>query len=113
LILNETNNSDAIKRALQPILDARRHVADMQEAVDNLNAQLETLHSDEARQRENITALASADKASRDRFVHDLNATEDEIAAAQKSLNTAQNNLRAAQDDLSHKIEGLQIDETL
>ena len=112
-ILNQTNNSPAIKQALEPILDARRHVAGMQTAVDMANTRLTTLRSDEERQRANITALASADKASRDRFVHDLNATEDQIAAAQKDLATAQSNLQSSKDDLAGKIEALQIDQQL
>jgi hypothetical protein len=85
----------------------------MQAALDKVNARLNGLHSDEDRQRANITALASADKASRDRFVHDLNATEDQIAVAQKDLTAAQANLQAAKDDLASKIEALQIDQTL
>jgi hypothetical protein len=112
-ILNQTNNDAAIKQALAPILDARRHVADMQAAVDKANAQLTQLRADEERQRANVTALASADKASRDRFVHDLNATEDQIATAQKDLTAAQANLQAAKDDLANKIATLQINETL
>jgi predicted transcriptional regulator len=71
------------------------------------------LHSDEDRQRANITALANADKSSRERFVRDLNATEDQIASAQKELTAAQKNLQAAKDDLASKIESLQIDENL
>ena len=113
LILNQTNNSAAIKQALQPILNARSHVADMQTAVDKANARLEELRSDEERQRANVTALASADKPSRERFVHDLNATEDQIASAQKDLAVAQAKLQAAKDDLANKIESLQIDQTL
>ena len=113
LILNQTNNNPAIKQALGPILDARRHVADMQAALDKVTARLTDLHSDEDRQRANITALASADKASRDRFVHDLNATEDQIAGAQKDLATAQSNLQAAKDALANQIESLQIDEKI
>jgi hypothetical protein len=113
LILNQTNNSAAIKQALQPILDARSHEADMQAAVDKANARLEELRSDEERQRANVTALASADKPSRERFVHDLNATEDQIASAQKDLAAAQANLQAAKDSLANKIESLQIDQTL
>ncbi len=112
-ILNQTNNDAAIKQALAPILDARRHVADMQSAVDKANTQLTQLRADEERQRANVTALASADKASRDRFVHDLNATEDQIATAQKDLTAAQANLQAAKDDLANKIATLQINETL
>jgi hypothetical protein len=113
LILNQTNNSPSVKQALGPILDARRHVADMQAALDKVTARLNDLHSDEDRQRANITALASADKASRDRFVHDLNATEDQIAGTQKDLATAQSNLQAAKDALANQIESLQIDEKI
>jgi hypothetical protein len=112
-ILNQTGNNAAIKQALEPILDARRHVAELQTALDKVNERMSALHSDEERQRANIAALANADKASRERFVRDLNATEDKIAAAQKDLTAAQKNLQAAKDDLANKIESLQIDEKL
>jgi hypothetical protein len=112
-ILNQTGNSAAIKQALEPILDARRRVADMQAAVDKATARLTALRSDEDRQRANITALANADKTSRDRFVRDLNATEDQIAAAQKDLTAAQANLQTAKDVLASKIESIQIDEKI
>jgi hypothetical protein len=112
-VLNQTNNSPAIKQALEPILDARRHVADMQQAVDKVNARLASLRSDEERQRSNITALATADKSARERFVHDLNATEDQIATARKDLTAAQSDLQAAKDSLATKIESLQLDETI
>jgi predicted transcriptional regulator len=88
-------------------------VAELQTALDKVNERMSALHSDEERQRANIAALANADKASRERFVRDLNATEDKIAAAQKDLTAAQKNLQAAKDDLANKIESLQIDEKL
>jgi hypothetical protein len=84
----------------------------MQTAVDKANARLGELRSDEEQQRANVTALASADKPSRERFVHDLNATEDQIAVAQKDLTAAQANLQAAKDSLANKIESLQINQT-
>jgi hypothetical protein len=112
-LLGQTENGAAVQQALEPILDARRHVADMQAAVDKANTRLTSLRSDEDRQRANITALASADKTSRDRFVHDLNATEDQIASAQKDLAAAQANLQTAKDDLANKIASLQLDEKI
>ena len=112
-IINQVGDDAAVKQALQPILDARRHVADMQAAVDKVNSRLTALHSDEDRQRANITALANADKSSRERFVRDLNATEDQIAGTQKDLTAAQANLQAAKDDLAKKITSLQIDEKI
>jgi chromosome segregation ATPase len=112
-ILDQTNRNPKVEAALQPVLDARRRVADAQVALDAVNARLTDLRSDEERQRDNVTALASADKSSRERFVHELNATEDQIAAAQKDLTAAQTTLQSAKDDLADKIESLQVDQEL
>ena len=60
-----------------------------------------------------MTALNNADKSARERFVRDLNSTEDQLVAAQKDLATAQANLQASKDDLSNKIESLQMDQDL
>jgi hypothetical protein len=109
-ILTQSGQNPALIAALQPILDARRKVADAQAAVDQTNKQLTALRSDEDRQRANITALATADKSSRDRFVHDLNATEDAIAAAQKELTARTSALDAAKADLASRIDSFQID---
>jgi hypothetical protein len=113
VILNQADNSPALQAALQPILAARRTVADAQTALDKINAGLKDLRADEDRQRSNVTALGNADKVSRERFVRDLNATEDHIATAQKDQTAAQAALQTAKDDLASKIEALQIDETL
>jgi hypothetical protein len=112
-ILHEAGNNPELVAALQPVLAARRAEADTEDKVDQLNKQIESLRADEDRQRSNVTALAAADKASRDRFVHDLNVTEDKIAAAQKDLATAQTAQQNAQDDLDKKIEAIQLDEKL
>jgi hypothetical protein len=109
-ILTQSGQNPALIAALQPILDARRKVADAQAAVDQTNKQLTALRSDEDRQRANITALATADKSSRDRFVHDLNATEDAISAAQKELTARTNALDAFKADLASRIDSFQID---
>jgi hypothetical protein len=113
LILNSSDHNPALEQALQPILEARRHVADAQTAVDQTNAKLASLHSDEERQRANITALQNADKGSRDRFVGDLNKTEDAIAAGQKELETRTTALNAAQADLANQIKAFQFQQTL
>jgi hypothetical protein len=111
LILKQGSDDPKLAAALQPILDARRHVADAQTALDQTNAKLKNLRSDEDRQRQNITALATADKSSRDRFVHDLNQTEDQIAALQTELTTRTTALDTAKADLANRIESLQIDD--
>jgi hypothetical protein len=113
LIVQQSNGVPGIEAALAPILEARRHVADAQTAVDQTNEKITALRNDEDRQRANITALQNADKASRDRFVHDLNKTEDEIAAAQAELATRTAALEAAKADLANRIESLQIDDKI
>jgi Carboxypeptidase regulatory-like domain len=113
VILNAVHHNEATEKALAPILEARRHVAEMQEGVDTAGVQLNSLRQDEERQRENISALAAADKSSRERFVRDLNATEDQMAVVQKEITAAEARVQAAKDDLANKIEALQIEETL
>jgi chromosome segregation ATPase len=112
-ILAQSGNSPALRQALEPVLAARRHLADMETEVNKINGRLNSLRSDEDRQRANVTALNNADKSARERFVHDLNATEDQIAAAQKELATAQANVDAARAELTAKIESLQLDQDL
>jgi hypothetical protein len=112
-ILSQSGNDASLKQALEPVLAARRHIADLQMEVDRINGRITSLHSDEDRQRANVTALNNADKSARDRFVRDLNATEDQIAGAQKELVTAEANLGADRANLAGKIEALQMDQEL
>lgn len=112
-ILNSTDQNPALVRALQPVLDARRRVEDAQTAVNQTNATRTALKADEERQRANITALATAAKASRDRFVADLDKTEDALSTQQKDLATRTAALDAAKADLASRIESLQINETI
>ena len=113
LFVTLSDQNPALLRALQPILEARRHVADAEAAVDQANARIEALKAEEERQRANITALKDADRNSRDRFVKDLNATEDSIKAAQAELVARRAALEAAKAELRSRIEQLQMDETI
>jgi hypothetical protein len=109
-LLNTTDHNPALAAALQPVLDARRKVADAQTAVDQTKARLDSLRSDEDRQRANVVALKDADKTARDRFVNELNKTEDAINAAQTDLATRTTALDAAKADLANAIDNFNID---
>ena len=109
-LLNSTNHNPEFEAALQPVIDARRRVADAETAVNQTKSTLDNLRSDEDRQRANITALNSADKESRERFVRDLNRTEDQIAVAQTELTTRTAALNAAKADLANRIESVNLD---
>ncbi len=112
-ILSQTDHNPQLLQALQPILDARRRVADAQSAVDAVIQRITTLRAEEERQRANIVALKDSDKSARQRFVNELNQSEDQIAAAQKDFTARDAELKTAQQDLANKIESLQINETL
>jgi hypothetical protein len=111
--IQQSGNNPQLAAALQPVLEARRRVAEAEAAKDKTDTTLDNLHSNEDRQRANITALASADKAARDRFVHDLNTTEDQIIATQKELDARTAALEAAKADLANRIESIQLDDKL
>ncbi|SEG55631.1 protein of unknown function [Bryocella elongata] len=112
-LLTETHNNAALKAALQPILEARRKVAYAQDRVNETDAHITQLRSDEDRQRANITALAGADGSARQRFVNDLNKTEDAINASQAELALRQKALEDAKGDLANKIDAFTLDETV
>jgi len=109
-LLNYTGHNPAFEAALQPVIDARRRVADAEAAVKQTRTTLDNLRQDEDRQRANITALNSADNGSRERFVRDLNHTEDQIAAAQTELTTRNAALDAAKAELANRIENVNLD---
>jgi hypothetical protein len=113
LILDMTDHNPALVAALQPILDARAKVADAQTAVDQTKSRIDALTADEQRQRDNITALKDADKSSRDRFVSELNKTEDALTAAQSELATRTAALDAAKSTLATAIDNFSIDQTI
>ena len=113
MIVLQANNSPSLVASLQPILEARRKVAAADEAVDQAQTKLNNLHADEDRQRANITALATADKSAKDRFVHDLNSTEDAIKATQAELDARTAAQNDAEAELAHRIESLQLDDKL
>ncbi len=112
-LLATTDHNAALVAALQPILDARAKVADAQTAVDQTKSRIESLSADEQRQRDNITALKDADKSSRDRFVSELNHTEDALTAAQSELTTRTSALDAAKAALATAIDNFSIDQTI
>jgi len=112
-LLTETHNNAALKAALEPILEARRKVAYAQDRVNETDAHITQLRNDEDRQRANITALAGADGSARQRFVNDLNKTEDAINASQAELALRHKALEDAKADLSNKIEAFTLDEPL
>lgn len=110
MIFTQAGNNPSLASALAPILEARRQEAATDAAVDNTKTKLDNLHANEDRQRANITALHDSDKVARERFVNDLNHTEDEIIATQKELDARTAEHEKAEQELSRLIDSLNLD---
>ena len=72
----------AIAAQINPILTAQREIARMQLQLQQYAGKITTLTADEARARENLTALKGNDVAKR--FVDELNHAEDELQTVRK-----------------------------
>jgi hypothetical protein len=72
----------ATEEKLRPLIDAETALSDLNRKLQAIAEKEKTLAADEARDRENLTALKGNDAAKR--FVEELNRAEDEIEAARK-----------------------------
>jgi chromosome segregation ATPase len=81
-------SADALRRALQPLFDARAQVADAERQLSALTAQVTTIATDQDRVRENIKALGSSreQRALIERYTHELNAQEDRLDQLQEEV---------------------------
>lgn len=114
---NQNTNSyliDLVKRVpeaeseLKPIIDAQTKLADLDQAIADSKKQEETAAADEARDRENLTALKGNEASHR--FVDELNHTEDLLQSTRKHSADLEQQKSAAVDDLRAKINALNYD---
>jgi hypothetical protein len=114
---NQNTNSyliDLVKRVpnaeseLKPIIDAQAKLADLEQAIADAKKQEETAAADEARDRENLTALKGNDAARR--FVDELNHAEDTLQSTRKHTADLQQQKAAAVENLRAQINALNYD---
>jgi hypothetical protein len=114
---NQNTNSyllDLVKRVpdaevqLKPVLDAQAKLADLDQALTNSKKQEETAAADEARCRENLTALKGNEAARR--FVDELNRAEDLLQSTRKHTADIEQQKAAAVEDLRARIGALTYD---
>ncbi len=114
---NQNTNSyliDLVKRVpnaeaeLKPIIDAQAKLADLDQAIADSKKQEETAAADEARDRDNLTALKGNDAAHR--FVDELNHAEDTLQATRKHTADLEQQEAAAVDNLRAQINALNYD---
>ena len=117
--LNAANNQtayllDLVKRApdaldkLKPVIDGQTVIADLDRRIDESKKSEETAAADEARDRDNLSALKGNDAAKR--FVDELNRAEDQLQATRKQTADLEQQKKVGVDKLNDLIAGLSFD---
>lgn len=98
---------DAVEK-LKPVIDAQTALAELESNIDESKKKEETAAADEARDRDNLTALKGNEAARR--FVDELNHAEDALQAARKQTADLESQKNQAVDKLNTMIAGLSFD---
>jgi len=105
---------DLVKRVpeaqekLEPVITAQIKLAELDQRIDASKKAEETAAADEARDRENLTALKGNDAAKR--FVDELNHAEDQLQATRKQTADLEQQKLAAVEKLNDLISGISFD---
>jgi hypothetical protein len=111
ILVTTSKYSPELEKKLQPAIDAEAALADLNRKLAENNQQQQTLTSDEARDRDNVTALKGNDAAKR--FVEELNQAEDNLQTARKEGTDLEKERDAAQEKLDDIIAKLSFDTDL
>jgi hypothetical protein len=98
----------AIADKLKPIIAAQREIAAMKNQLAELDQKSATLASDEARARENLTALKGNDAGKR--FVEELNQAEDSLQSTRKQTSDLKEKEKAAVEALRQSLAGTNVE---
>lgn len=100
---------DALRQALQPVLDKRAELAAAERELTDFNNQINAIGQDQARVRQNLQVLkgSAEEKALVKRYTTELNAQEDRLAAVRKQLADATLRRDARRAELSQLIQRL------
>jgi hypothetical protein len=105
---------DLVKRApdalekLKPVIDAQAALAGLDRRMAEAKKSEDAATADEARDRENLTALKGNDAGKR--FVDELNRAEDQMQTTQKQMADLQEQKQAAVVKLNELIAGISFD---
>jgi DNA repair ATPase RecN len=105
---------DLVKRApdaldkLKPVIDAQAALSELNRRIAESKKTEEAASADEARDRENLTALKGNDAAKR--FVEELNRAEDQLQTAQKQTADLEQQKKTAVEKLNDLIAGISFD---
>ena len=110
-LVNIGKFAPSLVEKLKPLIDAEIALSDLNRKLQEVEAKQTTLAADEARDRDNLTALKGNDAAKR--FVEELNRAEDELQSARKEQAGLEKDRDAARARLETLIGQVSIDEDL
>jgi hypothetical protein len=93
---------------LKPVIDAQGALTELDQHINDSRTEEQTASNDEARDRDNLTALKGSDAAKR--FVDELNHAEDKLQAARKHTADLEEQKKAAEEKLNEMISGISFD---
>jgi hypothetical protein len=101
--------AEALRTALQPVLEQRRVLSTLDARLTALNEELSGIARDQERLRENMKALrgSSEEKALLQRYTRELNAQEDRLAELKTQLQKMSAERDAARAELARRIQQL------
>jgi hypothetical protein len=100
----------ALEDKLKPIYVAQQQINEMKAQLHQLEEKTNALTSDEARARENLTALKGNDAAKR--FVDELNQAEDNLQSTRKEIAALKEKEKTAVESLRQTLLAIDIDWT-
>jgi hypothetical protein len=111
LYLENKSLSDAGRRALQQLIDARRQVADLDAQLKSLDTQISNLTRDQDRTRQNISSLnqVNGQQQQVDIYARKLADQENQLAKLRDQQSDAQQKRAAAQSNLDAFMEKIEF----
>jgi hypothetical protein len=110
-LIHVSKYTPELEEKLKPIIDATVALNDLKRKLAENAQRQKTLTDDEARMRENVTALKGNDAAKR--FVEELNRAEDDLGAARKEQAEVEHQRDAARAKLAELIAQASFDTDL
>jgi SMC interacting uncharacterized protein involved in chromosome segregation len=110
-LVNVSKYSPDLEQKLRPLIDAENAVSDLDVKINVLKQKEKTLADDEARARDNVTALKGNEAAKR--FVDELTRAEDSLQQARQQRESLEKDREAAQTHLDELIAQISFDSDL
>lgn len=108
LLIQTGKFTPQLAEQLKPLIDAETALFALNDKLDQNDQKQKTLTDDEARDRDNVTALKGSDAGKR--FVDELNQAEDQLQAARKEQADLEQQIAAARAQLENLIAKMSFD---